>query len=207
MRAPIFALCLCLIAASAMAETPAKPAAAAPAAKPRAPKPTPPRLEAPKPEAAKPADPKPAKPKAGPFYATNPADIITLFSTMGAKATQAKAEDGMVFLDVAAPGTAFGVQMIGCDPKGKACHAMALFTVFDKPGVTLAQLNDFNRSQFACRGLLTPDGQPSVMYAALVDARMNQDQTKAHLGVWQGCLKGFGEFVADPVEFLSKPHG
>jgi hypothetical protein len=46
-----------------------------------------------------------------------------------------------------------------------------------------------------------------VMYAALVDGRINQDQTKAHLGVWQGCLKGFGDFVADPMEFLSKPHG
>jgi len=52
---------------------------------------------------------------------------------MAAKATQTKSEDGMVFLDVTAPGTSFGVQMIGCDPKGAACHAMALFTVFDRP--------------------------------------------------------------------------
>ncbi|OYU71034.1 MAG: hypothetical protein CFE28_14170 [Alphaproteobacteria bacterium PA2] len=201
MRAPIFALCLslALVTAPVMAATPAKPAAAA---KPAAPKP-----ETPKTETARADAPKPAKPRSGPFYATNPADIIALFSTMGAKATQAKSEDGMVFLDVTAPGAAFGVQMIGCDSKGRTCRAMALFSVFDKPGISLAQINDFNRSQFACRGVLTPDGQPSVMYAALVDARLNQDQTRAHLGVWQGCLKGFGEFVADPVEFLSKPHG
>ena len=166
-----------------------------------------PKPAAHKPETVKSAEPKTAKPKAGPFYATDPADIIALFASMGAKASTDHVEDGMVFLNVEVPGQNFNVQMIGCDPKGKACHAMAVYTVFDKSGVTLAQINDFNRSQFACRGLLTPDGHPSVMYAALVDARLNQDQTKAHLGVWQGCLKGFGEFVADPVEFLSKPHG
>ena len=217
MRRTLIALSLCLISGASLAQTPAKPAprpvvavvkpaetkpaGAKPAgAKPAGAKPVAPRLTSQKPGA-------PVSPKAVGFDAGNPADIITLFSTMGAKATQTRSEDGMVFLDVTAPGTAFGVQMIGCDAKGLACHAMALFTVFDKPGITLVQINDFNRSQFACRGLLTPDGQPSVMYAALVDPRMNQDQTRAHLGVWQGCLKGFGEFVADPVEFLSKPHG
>lgn len=203
MRPALLAPCLTLAASSALAAPAAKPAV-----KPAA---TPAPVTEPKAASPKPAAPataaKPTKTKAGPFNASNPADIITLLSTMGAKATQAKSEDGMVFLDVTAPGTSFGVQMIGCDAKGAACHAMALFTVFDKEGITLAQLNDFNRSQFACRGLLTPDGHPSVMYAALVDGRINQNQTKAHLGVWQGCLKGFGDFVADPVEFLSKPHG
>lgn len=201
MRPALLAICLTLAASSALAAPAAKPAAK--------PAPSPATATDSKAASAKPAatPAKPTKTKAGPFNASNPADIITLLSTMGAKATQAKSEDGMVFLDVTAPGTSFGVQMIGCDSKGAACHAMALFTVFDKTGITLAQLNDFNRSQFACRGLLTPDGHPSVMYAALVDGRINQDQTKAHLGVWQGCLKGFGDFVADPMEFLSKPHG
>ena len=206
MRPALLALCLTLVltlaASSALAAPAAKPVAKPPAAPSTA---TEPKAASPKPTATTAA--KPTKAKAGPFNASNPADIIARLSTMGAKATQARSEDGMVFLDVTAPGTSFGVQMIGCDPKGTACHAMALFTVFDKAGITLAQLNDFNRSQFACRGLLTPDGHPSVMYAALVDGRINQDQTKAHLGVWQGCLKGFGDFVADPVEFLSKPHG
>ena len=189
MRPAIFALCLCLTAAMPLSDAAAK-------------------ASAPKPAPAKAAQAKATdtKSKSGPFNASNPADIVTLLSTMGAKATPAKSEDGMVFLDVTAPGTSFGVQMIGCDSKGAACHAMALFTVFDKTGITLAQLNDFNRSQFACRGLQTPDGHPSVMYAALLDNHTTQDQTKAHLGVWQGCLKGFGEFVGDPVGFLSKPH-
>ena len=189
MRPALFSLCLCLAAVLPLTGASAKASAQ-------------------KPALAKAAKVKAldAKTKSGPFNPANPADIVTLLSTMGAKATQAKSEDGMVFLDVTAPGTSFGVQMKGCDPNGTACHAMALFTVFDKTGITLAQLNDFNRSQFACRGLQTPDGQPSVMYAALVDGHMTQDQTKAHFGVWQGCLKGFGEFVGDPVGFLSKPH-
>jgi len=151
MRALMFTLCLTLAAASAQAAPPAKPTTPTAAARPTAPKPS----------ATKPDAPKPAKPKPGPFYATNPADIIALFSSMGAKATQTRSEDGMVFLDVTAPGAAFGVQMIGCDAKGRTCRAMALFSVFDKPGVTLAQINDFNRSQFACRGVLTPTASPA----------------------------------------------
>ena len=190
MRPAIFALCLALVASDALAATAAKPAAKQPAA-----------------AESKPAASKATKAKSGPFNASNPADMITLLSATGAKASIARREGDMVFLDIEVPGQNFNIQMIGCDPKGAACHAMALFTVLDKAGITLAQLNDFNRSQFACRGLQTPDGQPSVMYAALLDSHLTQDQIKTHLGVWQGCMKGFGDFVSDPVGFLSKPHG
>jgi len=63
----------------------------------------------------------------------------------------------------------------------------------------LAQLNDFNRSQFACRGMLTPDGLPSVMYAALVDNRLTQDQTKAHLGSGKAASRALASLLTDPV--------
>ncbi|OXE36708.1 MAG: hypothetical protein CGW95_06045 [Phenylobacterium zucineum] len=182
MRPVIFALCLGIITGLTTASAASGPAIKSPGAH--------------RPTALKSAATKPKT-----FSAANPSDIITLFANLGATAVQTKSDEGMVFLDVTAPGTSFGVQMIDCAPTGMACHAMALFSVFDKPGITLAQLNDFNRSQFACRGLSTPDNHPSVMYATLLDNRMTQDQVKAHFRVWQGCLKGFGDFVADPVEF------
>jgi hypothetical protein len=44
------------------------------------------------------------------------------------------------------------------------------------------------------------------MYPVLVNARMTADETRQHLGVWQGCLASFSEFTRDPVAFLSVPH-
>lgn len=162
--------------------------------------------------AAKPAAATPAKPAAAAglkipnFDARNPDSIVTLLGLLNAKATVAKAENGQVFLNITTEGGGFGAQMIGCDATGKACHAMALFTVYEKKGATLAQINDFNRSQLACRGILAPDGRASVMYSTMVNQRMGADETRLHLGVWQGCLVGFSEFLKDPVAFLSKPH-
>lgn len=184
MRILITALiALTLASAAQAAKPPAKPAAAA----------------------AKPAATA-AAPKIANFDARNPDSIIALLATVNAKATIAKSENGQVFLNIATQGGGFGAQMIGCDPAGKACHAIALFTAYEKKGATLEQINDFNRSQLACRGILAPDGRPSVMYSTLVNLRMPADETRMHLGVWQGCLVGFSDFLKDPAAFLSKPH-
>jgi hypothetical protein len=184
--------------------------AAAPAAKPEA-------KAAPKPEAAKPA-PKAATPatrsaagapptlKIANFDARDPDRIIALLAAVGAKGSLTKSENGQAFLTISTPGGDFGAQMIGCDPKGKACTGLAFFTAFDRKGPTLAQINDFNRAQFACRGFMNPAGQPGVMYATLVNLRMTADETRQHLGVWQGCLASFSEFTRDPIAFLSVPH-
>jgi hypothetical protein len=156
----------------------------------------------------------PAKPAAGGtpslkianFDARDPDRIIALLAAVGAKGTVTKTENGQVFLTIATPGGDFGGQMIGCDGKGKACTGLAFFTAFDRRGPNLAQINDFNRAQFACRGFMNPAGQPGVMYATLVNLRMTADETRQHLGVWQGCLASFSEFTRDPIAFLSVPH-
>lgn len=201
MRPLVLALCALSLAASAHA--------AAPPAKPE--------VKAPAKAAAKPA-PKPATPAAKPaagaapalkianFDARDPDRIIALLAAVGAKGTVTKSENGQVFLTIATPGGDFGGQMIGCDPKGKACTGLAFFTAFDRKGPSLAQINDFNRAQFACRGFMNPAGQPGVMYATLVNLRMTADETRQHLGVWQGCLASFSDFTRDPVAFLSVPH-
>ena len=154
----------------------------------------------------KPPVAKPSASKLAPFDARDPAAMVALFTSMKAQTSIAKSQEGEVVLSVTTPSGGFGAQMIGCDPSGKACHAIALFTSYDQKGATLDQINDFNRAQFACRAVLAPDGRPGVMYSTLLNFRMTQDETKQHLGVWQGCLKSFDAFARDPVAFLSKPH-
>lgn len=163
--------------------------------------------------AAKPATPA-AKPAAGAtpatkianFDARDPDRVIALLAAAGAKGTVTKTENGQVFLSIVTPAGEFGAQMIGCDAKGKACAGLAFSTIFERKGPTLAQINDFNRAQFACRGFMNPTGQPGVMYPTLVNQRMTADETRQHLGVWLGCLSTFSEFTRDPVGFLSVPH-
>ena len=145
-------------------------------------------------------------PKIPNFDARNPASISALIEILGAKATIPKSEKGMVFINASTPTGGFGVQMIGCDAKGQACHAMAMYAAYEKKGVTLVQINDFNRAQLACRGVMAPEDRPSVMYSTLVNQRMTQEEAFQAMGVWQGCLLGFGEFTKDPAVFLSKPH-
>lgn len=185
--------------ALAAATPPAKPAAK-PAAAAKAPAPK---------TAPKPAAPgAPGALKIANFDARNTDSVIALFAALGAKAKVVSSKDGQVYLNVETPGGAFGVQMIGCDAQAKGCQGMALFTAFDTKGkdVTLAQINDYNRAQLACRGMMTPDGKPSVMYAVMLNARIPADEMRQHMGVWQGCLGGFNQFTRDPVNYLSQPH-
>jgi hypothetical protein len=200
----VLALAALAVASSAVAASPAaKPAPKAeakPAAKPDA---------KPAATATKPAPAAPTAPpglKIAKFDARDPDSIVALLAALDAKAKVSRIEAGQAFLEVTTPGGGFGAQMIGCDAKGKACRAIALFTAYEKKGVTLADINDFNRSQLACRGILSPDGRPSVMYATLVNLRMTADEMKQHMGAWQGCLTSFSEFTRDPVAFLSQPH-
>lgn len=193
MRSLVLTLAVLSLAAPAHAAAPPAKPAAKPAPKPSTP-------------ASKPAAGAAQALKIANFDARDPDRIIALLAAVGAKGTVTKTENGQVFLTIATPGGDFGGQMIGCDPKGKACTGLAFFTAFDRKGPTLAQINDFNRAQFACRGFMNPAGQPGVMYPTLVNARMSADETRQHLGVWQGCLASFSEFTRDPVAFLSVPH-
>lgn len=161
----------------------------------------------PKPAAPKSAAPKSGAPKASAFDARRPADIIALLSGMEATTEIARKADGQVFMKVTTPGGGFGAQMVGCDEAFTSCKAIALYTAFARKGVNMVQINDYNRSQLTCRGVMAPSGEPSVMYAVLLNGRQTRDEMREHIGVWQGCLSGFGEFIQDPIGFLSRPQG
>ena len=150
----------------------------------------------------------PAKPSAKPaassaFDARDPAALVGLLATMDAKANVLGANNGVVVLDIATPGGKFGAQFVQCNEGGKACGAVAFSTAFERRGPNLQQINDFNRTQVACRGYLTEDGRSNVMYAAMLTSRLSAAEMKQHLGIWQGCLSTFGRFNRDPVAYLA----
>lgn len=136
----------------------------------------------------------PAKPS-GLFDVRDPASLITLLKTMDAKAEVARTEATVVFVNVTTPGGDFGAQYVDCDAKGKACRGLVFSTAFSAKGVTLKQINDFNKGQVACRAFLSDDGKPNLAYATLVNLRMTAEEVKQHVGVWQGCLGSFGAFT------------
>lgn len=176
MRLALFAIL------AALACGPAKPAAA-------------------KPAAAKPAAPKP--PARSGFDARDPAALAALLVEAGAKTESARGGDGQVAMKVVTPGGGFGMQFANCDAKGKACAGVAFSTGFDRQAPSLAHMNLFNRTQFACRGFMGEDGKPNVMYSTLLTARMSAEDMKQHIGVWQGCLGAFAQFTRDPAGFLA----
>src|SRR3990167_2680494 len=135
--------------------------------------------------ASGPAVAAPAKPAA-----TKPA-VANLLAGAGAKTESARGGEGQVAMKVVTPGGGFGMQFANCDAKGKACAGVAFSTGFDRQAPTLAHMNLFNRTQFACRGFTGEDGKPNVMYSTLLTSRMTAEDMKQHLGVWQGCLGAF----------------
>lgn len=147
----------------------------------------------------------PAKPaaKAASFDARDPTALVGLLTSMDATASVASSGGGMVVLDIATPGGKFGAQFVQCNESGKACGAVAFSTAFERRGPNLQQINDFNRTQVACRGYLTEDGRSNVMYAAMLTSRLSAAEMKQHLGVWQGCLSTFGRFNRDPAAYLA----
>jgi hypothetical protein len=150
--------------------------------------------------------PKPAAKAApsGAFDARDPAALSQLLIGMKASVSGGRDEGGRPVLKVQTPGGGFGVQYVDCNPQGKACAALAFSTAFDQKTPTLAHLNAFNRRDIACRGYMTPDGRPNVMYSTILTPRMTAADMNLHLGVWQGCLGAFGQFARDPAGFMAE---
>jgi hypothetical protein len=141
---------------------------------------------------------------AGAFDARDPAALSRLLTGMKASVQAGKDAGGRPVLKVQTPGGGFGAQYVGCNPQGKACTALAFSTAFDQKTPTLAHLNAFNRRDIACRGYMTPDGRPNVMYSTVLTSRMTAADMNLHLGVWQGCLGAFGQFTRDPAGFMAE---
>ena len=138
------------------------------------------------------------------FDARDPDSIIAMLKQMNAEGKIVKTTGDQVLVAITAPSVSFGAQLLGCDAKGKACHAMILSAGSEKP-VTLLQINVFNRAQPACRALQTADGKISLTYFALVTPRAATEDIRQQMAVWSGCIANFSEFLKDPAAFPPKP--
>ena len=155
--------------------------------------------------ATKPADPTtPGGPAIPGFDARDPDSIIALLKQSNAESKVVKTESGQVVLSVTTPVGGFGVLMLGCDAKGKACRALAFSATAGEKPPTLAQVNIFNRVQLMCRSALTSDNKVSIAYATLVTQHMSQEDARQSVGVWSGCLANFGAFIKDPEGMMAK---
>jgi hypothetical protein len=146
----------------------------------------------------------PAAKTSGAFDARDPATLSRVLTGMKATVTAGKDAGGQPALKVQTPGGGFGVAYVDCNAQGRACTAMAFSAAFEKKTATLAHLNAFNQRDIACRGYMTSDGRLHVMYSTVLTQRMNAADVNLHLGVWQGCLGAFGQFVRDPPGFLAE---
>jgi len=150
--------------------------------------------------AAKPA----AKPAAEPFFdARDPAMMVPLLASAGARAEIAHREADSVFLSVTSKTVAFTTQFVGCDTQGRKC-AVALFDSAAVAGSpTLAQINSYNQTSAMCRGYQDKAGKAHILYSSLLFADDSRSRDLQQLAAWRGCLAEFHDFTADPVAYLA----
>jgi hypothetical protein len=159
------------------------------------------------PPAAAPATTKPAAPAAkaeAPFDARDPASLVALLASVGAKATVAHKDEDSVLVTVSSTATGdFSAQYAGCSPQGRACKAVLFDSMTDQPGPTFAQLNAFNQTSAMCRGYEDKSARPHVIYSTLLFEDDSRDRMKVQVAAWTGCLAEFRNFLKDPTGYLA----
>jgi len=145
-----------------------------------------------------------AKPAAEPFFdARDPAMMVPLLASAGAKAEIAHKEADSVFLSVTSKTVAFTTQFAGCDAQGRKC-AVALFDSAAVAGSpTLAQINSYNQTSAMCRGYQDKAGKAHILYSSLLFPDDSRSRVLQQLAAWRGCLAEFHDFTADPVAYLA----
>jgi hypothetical protein len=162
-----------------------------------APKPAP---KAAKP-AAKPSVSAPTRSTAGDLR--DPATLIAIVSSLGAKAEVARRESDAVFVTVTSPAEIFSAQFAGCDASGRACQAVLFDRLGGQGAPTLTQLNAFNQTSMMCRLYQDKGGRPHVQYSALLFAKDGRPEMLTHINAWRGCIGDFQAFMKDPNGFLA----
>jgi hypothetical protein len=182
------ALLACAVLAMGAAH---KPAPEAPASAPA------------KPPAAAPAPAKPAAKPEEPFDARDPASLVALLATVGAKGVVSRREDDAVMVTVTSAAANFSAQYAGCNAQGRVCKAVLFDNMIDQPGPAFAQLNAFNQTSAMCRGYEDRSSKPHVIYSTLLFEDDGRDRMKTQVAAWTGCIAEFRNFLKDPNGYLA----
>jgi len=162
-----------------------------------------PAKPAPKAAPAKTPAAKAPVPAAGPYDATNPANLTELLTAAGATAAPPRREEDSVFVAITSTAANFSVQFAGCNASGRACQAVLFDSLLPAGAPTLAQINGFNQSSVICRAYQDRSGKAHVTYAALLLKSDSRDSGRTHLAAWQGCLADAITFARDPNAYLA----
>jgi hypothetical protein len=168
----------------------------------------PPKAAAPKPPAAK-AGSKAVAPTAkstpaGFVDARDPASMVALLATAGAKGQIAHREADSVFLTVTSATVGFTAQFAGCDAQGRKCAVVLFDSQNAGASPTLGQINAFNQTSATCRSYQDKAGKAHVLYSTLLFANDSSQRITQQLAAWRGCLAEFGSFVKDPTAYLAE---
>ncbi|WP_293370356.1 YbjN domain-containing protein [Phenylobacterium sp.] len=152
--------------------------------------------------------PAPAKPAAAvkpdaPFDARDPASLVALLATAGAKASLVHREDDAVLVTVTSTAADFSAQYAGCNAQGRACKVVLFDNMTDQPGPTFAQLNAFNQTSAMCRSYEDKASKPHVVYSTLLFEDDSRDRMKVQVAAWTGCVAEFRNFLKDPNDYLA----
>ncbi|OHB34527.1 MAG: hypothetical protein A2882_03800 [Phenylobacterium sp. RIFCSPHIGHO2_01_FULL_70_10] len=137
------------------------------------------------------------------FAPRTPSSLIDVLEAMEARAELDGMENGQVRLNVITPGGIFGAEFIGCDDKGAACKALGFTASIQKRTLTLDHLNDFNRRDILCRGVMSGD-EANIRYGLLLTDNLTAADLREHVAVWQRCLGAFAALATDPEKFLGQ---
>lgn len=165
-----------------------------------------PKPAAPKAPVAAAAKPAAAKPLAAPiadFDARNPASVIALLNSGGAKATQLSKDANSVLVNVTSVAANFTVLFAPCDAQGRACKALQFDYADDKPGPSFAQLNAFNQTSAMCRSYEDKASKAHVVYSTLLFADDPYEHFRTQALAWTGCIGEFRNFLKDPSGYLA----
>ncbi len=137
------------------------------------------------------------------FDARDPASLVALLGSAGAKAQVARKDEDAVLVTVESVAANFSVQFADCDRQGRACKAAFFDLMGGKASPPISQLNAFNQSSVMCRAYQDRSGKPHVVYSTLLFADDTRQHATTQLAAWQGCVGEFGLFLKDPNAYLA----
>ena len=137
-----------------------------------------------------------ASPAAGQMVtAKNPQSVVKALQDSGYKAQLEKSEDGDPMIRSASSGSKFTVFFYNCTA-GANCATVQFYTGYEKKGLTLEQINEWNRSQRFGRAYLDKDGEPVVeMDVDLDDGGVSPALFTDNLEFWTSIMSGFEKHI------------
>ncbi len=137
-----------------------------------------------------------ATPAAGQMVtAKDPQSVITVMQEAGFQAKLEKTEAGDPMIRSASSGSRFTVFFYNCT-KGADCATVQFFTGYQKKGLKLERINEWNRDQRFGRAYIDKEGEPVVeMDVDLDDGGVSTALFTDNLEFWTSIMSDFEKHI------------